>query len=331
MLSNFKTGCTLFGAKGDYTVTGDVLIASTSDNEYFKGPRKPVILNSSLGRYRVIHTPCLLKSDDGRYIDEGSDRGLNSAGFCWTRSWAITNEDVVTSPGLSSKDWFLQFGSSSGSVEEAIEFMKNRPRPFGVNGNYIIGDAKGYLAVVELGFHHYEIAHFFTPQESGIITRVNGFETETMQEMDCTESNAPMYYETSAIRKLRLALLIKEYQKLSIDNIKVILSDQEGNEQLGESPHGAGICSIGLTHGTVSSEIFYPKEKIFFYSYGFPKAANISLSQLTYGCNKNSWNDWLPFHIDRMQEEGSYSCWDGTLTQAAIDYFESSDLQKILN
>ena len=183
----FNTGCTLVGASGDYTDTGDVLIASTSDNEYVRGPRKPVVVNSSIGRYSIIHTPCLLKRDDGTYIDEGSDRGLNSAGFCWTRSWAITDESPPDHLEFSAREWFLALGCSASCVEEAIEYMTKSPRPFGANGNYILGDARGCLAVVELGFHEYEVAHFFKPDESGIVSRVNRFEVPKMQQIDCTQ------------------------------------------------------------------------------------------------------------------------------------------------
>lgn len=320
-LPKFNTGCTLIGASGDYTDTGNVLIASTSDNEYIRGPRKPVVVNSSIGKYRVIHTPCLLKCDDGTFVNEGSDRGLNSAGFCWTRSWAITNERPPDRLELKAKEWFLALGSSVSCVKEAIDYMTRSPRPFGVNGNYILGDTRGYLAAVELGFHQYEIAHYFNPDESGIITRVNEYETPKMRKIDHTSYNASMYHETSHLRKSRLRELILKYKILSSQTMKEILSDQLGNKQISNSSHGAGICSIGITHGTVSSEIILPKEMTFYYRYGFPSLVNINLNQEIFGANINSWDDWLPFQIDELHFDCNLSTWDGVLTPEAIDYF----------
>jgi len=323
MKISFKTGCTLFGACGNYTDTGRVLIASTSDNEYIRGPRKPVFLTCSTGKYRIIHTPCLLKSANGELTDEGSDRGLNSAGFCWTRSWAVTKDCIPGYTDISAKEWFLDFGSSAGCVEEAIEIMERRSRPFGVNGNYIIGDAKGFLAAIEVGIQKFEVATFFTPQESGIITRVNRFETEIMKKLDDTKTRAAMYHETSALRQSRVASLIEKYRIVSIDTIKKILSDQKGNKQMPGTLHGAGICSVGLTHGTVSSEIFDPTEKIFYYRHGFPCRIPGNQNHQVYGYNVNSWTDWLPLRIGKMFQEGAYSSWDGNLTQQGYNYYSS--------
>ena len=103
--------------------------------------------------------------------------------------------------------------------------------------------------------------------------------------------------------------------------MKKVLSDREGNTQLKNSPHGAGICSIGVTHGTVSSEIFAPKKKTFYYRYGFPNITGINLNLETFGANKKSWDAWLPFQIDKLLLDGDYSTWDGDLTKQAIEHF----------
>jgi hypothetical protein len=78
----------------------------------------------------------------------------------------------------------------------------------------------------------------------------------------------------------------------------------------------------------VSSEIFDPLQKVFWYRYGFSKQVPENYDTSHFGNNANSWSDWLPFFLEKMHEEGAYTNWDGTLTSRGSIY--SQRLKNIL-
>ena len=49
--------CTLMGVSGGATEDGNAYIASTSDNPYIQGPRKPVYVTIPKNGYKFVHTP----------------------------------------------------------------------------------------------------------------------------------------------------------------------------------------------------------------------------------------------------------------------------------
>ena len=108
--------CTLMCAAGNATALGDALVASTSDNPYLAGPRKPVKLTIPKKGYKFVHTPCLEKQKDGTLVDLGSDRGMNETGFSWTRSWVVPTEPEDPDK-INAQEWFMRLGSTVATVD----------------------------------------------------------------------------------------------------------------------------------------------------------------------------------------------------------------------
>lgn len=316
-------GCTLVGANGGSTDNGAAYLASTSDNPYLPGPRKPVYVTlPQNGGYKFVHTPCLLLNDKGFYENVGSDRGMNETGFSWTRSWVVPNEEEC-SDKMSATSWFRKLGSTVSTVDEAIEFVKDNPKGVGCQGNYIFADANGNLAVVEVGFQTVTVAGKWGKEDQGLVARANRWESEIMKALDISSTENPIYYNTSEYRYNRAMELLEQNKgKINADILKEILSDR--NPQANSSmSHLNEINNHGVTDGTVSAEVYDIAEKTFWYTYGWmddDKSGNTAL----YGENKNSWEGkWIPFKLSELTEEGYYTTWDGQLTEKGERYLES--------
>ena len=316
-------GCTLMGANGSTTDNGSVYLASTSDNPYLPGPRKPVYVTlPEDGGYKFVHTPCLLLDENGFYENVGSDRGMNETGFSWTRSWVVPDEEESPEK-MSATAWFQKLGSTVSTVDEAIEFVKNNPKGTGCQGNYIFADAGGNLAVVEVGFQTVTVAGKWSKDDQGLAARANRWESETMKPLDISSTENPIYYNTSDYRYNRAMELLQENAgKINEEVLKRILSDR--NPQANPSmPHLNEINNHGTTDGTVSAEIYDIADRTFWYTYGWlddDRSGDPSL----YGENKNSWGGkWIPFKLSELTEEGYYTTWDGKLTEKGERYLEA--------
>ncbi|WP_181995651.1 carcinine hydrolase/isopenicillin-N N-acyltransferase family protein [Clostridium sp. AM58-1XD] len=318
-----SAACTLLGANGTETEDQNAYIASTSDNPYLPGPRKPVYVTIPQdGGYKFVHTPCLIKEKDGSFTDVGSDRGMNEKGFSWTRSWVVPGEpeSVDKTPAV---DWFLKLGSTVSTVDEAIEFVKNNPKGVGCQGNYIFADAEGSLAVVEAGYDTVTVVNKWTGQESGKAARANRWESEEMKPLDRSGTENKIYYNTSEYRYNRgMELLEKNTGKINVETLKQMISDRN-MEADPSMPHLYSINNHGVTDGTISAEIYDPANRTFWYTYGWLDGDTKEGDPANYGDNANSWGGvWIPFILTELDEEGFYTNWDGSLTPLGTKYLE---------
>ena len=313
--------CTLIGATGSETEDGHAYIASTSDNDYLPGPRKPVqVTIPKDGGYKFVHTPCLKVLEDGSLIDEGSDRGMNEKGFSWTRSWVVPDEPEAADK-MSGAEWFVKMGSTVATVDEAIEFVKNNPKGFGCQGNYIFADAAGNMAVVETGFETVTVVEKWNASDAGAATRANRWESEEMKPLDVSETGNPACYATSEYRYNRGMELLKENSgKINVETLKTILSDRNKDADP-TMVHLNEINNHGVSLGTVSAEIYDPANLTFWYTYGWLDGCTEADDPANYGENKNSWGGtWIPFVLTELDKEGFYTTWDGSLTPLGIEY-----------
>lgn len=314
--------CTIMGAAGACTRDGAAWIASTSDNPYAEGPRKPVVMSVAGNGRRLVHTPCLQRQADGALLDLGSDRGLNEAGLAWTRSWVVPGETPPAN-GLPASEWFLRLGAECASVAEAIAFIEETPRGPGTQGNYILADAAGALACLEVGYRRLAVARYGPGGAGGVVARVNCYVDREMRAIDDSERGNPLYYATSPTRQARAEHLLQQHcGALDLACWKTLLADTENLSVPPQAEHGASICSLGRTHGTVSAEIIEPAAGVFHYTYGWPNAA-VSSALLAEPISPplRPWGQWRAFVLAEMIEAGAYSDWSGELTALGARHF----------
>jgi hypothetical protein len=315
------TMCTIMGATGSCTTDATVWLASTSDNPYAEGPRKPVALTIAGNGRRIIHTPCLKRANDGSLADLGSDRGLNDAGLAWTRSWVVPDEMPVAG-ALPAAEWFMRLGAECATVTEALLFIESSPRGPGSQGNYLLADAQGVLACAEVGYRSFTVTLRCTPPDGGSAARVNRFEDVRMLKVDASAAENPVYFATSESRHARAVALLRENcGRLDLATWQSILGDTRGMTRPPQTEHGASICSVGRTHGTVSAEIVHPSSGTFHYIYGWPNAAVVgTLLPVPVDPPLQSWRTWRAFRIFEMEEPGAYTTWSGDLTPVGKRY-----------
>ncbi len=324
--SGVATACTLFGASGKATKDGNVYLASTSDNPYLPGPRKPVYLSIPKNGYKFVHTPCIIEESPGKFVDVGSDRGMNEKGFAWTRSWVVPNEPEAVNK-TPAVEWFLKMGATVATVEEAIKYVQNNPKGVGTQGNYIFADAAGNMAVVEVGYRKVNVKKW-TKGETGMAVRANRWRTDEMKPLDISEKENPVYYTTSAIRERRATELLESSSgKVDVETMKRFLSDNVNREATATGAHGRSISSHGMTDGTVSAEVYDPAHRTFWYTYGWPDGDVKNIKASHVGANTNTWGTWLPFVLDQMTEEGFYTDRDGMITPIGARYLAQMKLR----
>ncbi|OIK14460.1 hypothetical protein BIV60_11550 [Bacillus sp. MUM 116] len=310
--------CTIMGATGTATVGRRVFLASTSDNPYLEGPRKPVCVTiPKEGGYKFVHTPCLIKDTSGELVNIGSDRGMNETGFSWTRAWVVPKE-VENPYKLDAVDWFIKMGANISTVDEAIKFVKENPKGIGTQGNYLFADINGNMAVVEVGYKTVTVAEIFTIKDNGIAARANRWETDTMIPLDDSKRGNSIHFDSSEFRYHRAMKLLKENSfQIDLETMKKITSDRTPDPK---APHEKSISNHGLQSGTVSSEIYDPQNLTFWYTYGWPDGEVDNVDTVIFGENKNTWGKWIPFVLTELNEEGYYTDWTGNITPIGARY-----------
>jgi hypothetical protein len=320
--STYAAACTLMGASGLATKDGNAYLASTSDNPYIAGPRKPIYLTIPKVGYKFVHTPCIIQDPPGHYFDVGSDRGMNEKGFSWTRAWVVPNEPEA-SDKMDAVDWFLKMGSTVATVDEAIKFVQDNRKGIGDQGNYIFADAQGNMATVEVGYQTVNVVHKWSKGERGIAARANLWDSEKMKPLDISDKadeHDHEYFVSTSYRQPRAMELLNDGAgKIDVEMLKKILADNENRGKvMGDT--GFSISNHGRTGGTVSAEVYDPAHRTFWYTYGWPDGDGKSSNPSLDGANKNTWGVWLPFVISEMTEEGFYTDWDGNITPLGARY-----------
>jgi hypothetical protein len=316
-------GCTLVGATGKATKDGKVYVASTSDNAYIRGPRKPIYVGIPEKGYKFVATPCIVQDPPGNYFDVGSDRFMNEKGFSCTRAW-VDPDEPIASNAISRIDWFIKMATTVATVEEAIKYAKETPKGVGANGNYIFADADGNLAVVEVGFQTVHVAGRWSKNDMGICARANRYETDKMKPLDATTKVNPLYNETSPYRYEQAMKLLNDFSgKIDLSIMKSIVGDNKHREYPPTTIHGRSISSHGRERGTVSAEVYDPANLTFWYTYGWPDGDHKSSNIASDGANKNTWGAWIPFILPKLKEQGFYTDWNGYITPMGARYLST--------
>lgn len=315
--------CTLMGVSGKASEDGNAYIASTSDNPYIQGPRKPVYVTIPKSGYKFVHTPCIIQDPPGHFFDVGSDRGMNEKGFSWTRAWVVPNEPEAPNK-MSAVDWFLKMGSTVATVDEAIKFVQDNPKGIGDQGNYIFADAEGNMATVEVGYQTVNVVKKWSKGEDGIAARANRWTSDKMKPLDIGDTADPHdheYFVSTSFRVPRaLELLHGGAGKIDVAMLKKFLADDVNRDKKTLGDTGFSISNHGETGGTVSAEVFDPAHRTFWYTYGWSDGDAKSSNPSFDGANENTWGAWLPFVVPELTEEGFYTDWNGNITPMGARY-----------
>jgi hypothetical protein len=331
--AGLSRACTLMGANGEATKDGNAYIASTSDNPYIEGPRKPVYLTIPKSGYKFVHTPCIIQDPPGHYFDVGSDRGMNEKGFSWTRAWVVPNEPEAPNK-IPAVEWFQKLGSTVATVDEAIKFVQVNPKGIGDQGNYIFADAEGNMAVVEVGYQTVNVVSRYSKSDKGVAARANLWTSDKMKAIDISnkaDEHDHEYAVSTGYRQPRaLELLNGASGKIDVAALKKFLADNTNRDKKAYGDTGFSISNHGQTGGTVSAEVFDPAHRTFWYTYGWPDGDGKSSNPAFDGANKNTWGAWIPFVLSEMTEEGYYTDWNGNITPAGARYLARINAKKIL-
>ncbi len=332
-IGELSNACTLMGANGQATKDGHVYLASTSDNPYIEGPRKPVYFTIPKSGYKFVHTPCIIQDPPGHYFDVGSDRGMNEKGFSWTRAWVVPNEKEAPNK-MSAVEWFQKLGSTVATVDEAIKFVEENPKGIGDQGNYIFADANGDMAVVEVGYQTVNVVTRYSKADKGIAARANLWTSDKMKPLDISntaDEHDHQYAVSTGFRQPRaMELLNGAAGKIDVETLKAFLADNTNRDKKPMGDTGFSISNHGQTGGTVSAEVYDPANRTFWYTYGWPDGDHKSSNPSFDGANKNTWGAWIPFAISEMTEEGYYTDWNGEITPMGARYLARLKTKKML-
>lgn len=197
---------------------------------------------------------------------------LNSIGSCNAPSCGMNAEGLAivdtrvpsmdVGPGIPRFTLMMQILENLKSVNEIIDFLRSVPRMGG--GNFVFADANGGIGKAEVGFQEMEVWY----KDSGYVASTNHFEGPSTQ-----RSYRQKNEERERDSRWRLETV---NQRLSGSEGKV---DWEFARGL-MSFHGDrySICRHGSpgspdSSATISSVLFFPEKRGFYYGQGFPCAA----------------------------------------------------------
>jgi len=182
--------------------------------------------------------------------------GINKEGL------AITDTRVPSSdagPGLPRYSLMMHILENFSYVDEAMDYLKSVPRMGG--GNLILADAKGRIGSAEVGFQDLDLLQ----RDTGCLVCTNHFEGSFMQRHYRQEDKRKR--EDSRWRSGEVTWrLTQRGDGVNLDQAKELMAT-----------HGKefSICvhrglSLSEETSTLSSVLFLPLRRGFYYSEGFP-------------------------------------------------------------
>jgi len=302
--------CTIIGVTGNKAYNNDIYIGSTSDDPW--NTRTKLVVVEPENGFKYIGTMIVTPGPPVPWSNMIT-RGMNIKGFAYTWSYVhpVAEPTYLEAEGVT----FAEFGDlllrSCANVHEAIELILSIPRAF--HGNFLLADAEGNLALVEVSTQSVYVAVL---TKDGYVVRTNHWISPIMAPKD----GVPDEFTNSStwVRYTRaLELLEKVYiGRIHVEDLMQIFSDTKTYEEW-----GYGICA-GINSkkgGTVSSEIMEPKRLIFWYAYGWPCGVKPLWPEQLH--QNMSWGVYLPFYLPELPP-GEYVTTDGQLTPLAIEYLK---------
>ena len=165
-------GCTTWAAVGSATADGEPLLVKNRDYRPEHLPLQVFVTATPTDGYRYIYGSSA--GSPGVFQSGMNERGL-----------AIADTHVCSTdigPGLPDYSLMMHILEEHGTVRSALDYLSSVPW-MGRN-NLILADARGDVAVVELGYHHLAIVK----ARNGIVVNTNHFVSPSLKErfVDCT-------------------------------------------------------------------------------------------------------------------------------------------------
>jgi hypothetical protein len=242
-------GCTTWAATGSATAGGQPILVKNRDNRLERLPLQIVIHATPEAGHRYVYSGSA--GSPGVFC-----AGINQAGL------AVADTHVCSTdlgPGLPDYSLMMHILEAHDSVSSALDYLRSVPRQ-GRN-NLILADARGHLAVFEIGHRSYGL--FET--HDGILVNTNHFVSPELR--DCfVDTNPPPKRSNSFHR----------YERVTRElNAALGRIDVPFAQRLMTS-HGDPLTSIcrhpleGIDSATISTSIFLPAQRTMLFCHGLP-------------------------------------------------------------
>jgi isopenicillin-N N-acyltransferase-like protein len=242
-------GCTTWAAVGSATADGQPLLVKNRDYRPEHLPLQVLVTATPAVGYRYIYgssagSPGVFQS------------GMNEKGL------AIADTHVCSTdigPGLPDYSLMMHILEKHDTVRSALDYTSSVPR-MGRN-NLILADARGNVAVVELGYHHLAIVE----AKNGIVVNTNHFVSPSLKEsfVDCNpppvKGNSFHRYELvrSELEATRGSIDVAFAQRLMATHAGPLASICRHLEQNGQS-------------ATIATAIYEPVRRTLTFCHGCP-------------------------------------------------------------
>jgi len=242
-------GCTTWAATGSATERGQPILVKNRDNRLELLPIQIVIDATPDSGYRYV-----CSSSAGK--PGVSCAGINEAGL------AVADTHVCSTdlgPGLPDYALMMHILEAHDSVSSAVDYLRSVPR-LGRN-NLVLADARGHLAVFEIGHRSYGV--FET--HDGTLVNTNHFVRSELR--DCFVDTNPLPMRGNSFHR---------YEKVTRElNAAFGQIDVPFAQRL-MAAHGSPLTSIcrhqmeGSNSATISTSIFLPAQQTMLFCHGLP-------------------------------------------------------------
>ena len=244
-----QEGCTTWAATGSAAAGGQPILVKNRDNRLEHLPLQVVIHAAPESGYRYV-----CSNSAGR--PGVSCAGINQAGL------AVADTHVCSTdlgPGLPDYALMMHILEAHDSVSSAVDYLRSVPR-LGRN-NLILADARGHLAVFEIGHRDYGLfeAH------DGALVNTNHFVSPELR--DCYVDVHPPSKRGNSFRRYRKVTreLNAAWGQIDVAFAQWLMADHDGPL--------ASICRhpvAGSDAATLSTSIFLPAQRTMLFCHGLP-------------------------------------------------------------
>lgn len=284
--------CTLLGR----AVGTAWLLASTSDDPY--AVRNQLVC-ADASPYAYVAVRVVTEDSAARVPwNHMLTRGLNTAGLAYTYAY-------VHEPGNEEgppQAWAPDVLARCATVGKAIETMQARLGQV-LSGNYLLCDAHGSTAAVEVSRTHLRVA----PAEGEQIVCTNMWRLLPMEVVDRWGA------ETAEHRAARAHLLLRDVPATLSAMFEATRDHSDGGADGGQ-PYGASICNHGRQEGTISAEILDPRGLRLWWTYGWPCGQARGYE----GSDRVPWGRFVGFSVARVRTDGEVTTPDGRITSLGV-------------
>jgi len=242
-------GCTTWAAVGSATADGEPLLVKNRDYRTEHLPLQALFTSTPAVGYRYIYGSSA--GSPGVFNSGMNERGL-----------AIADTNVCSTdigPGLPDYSLMMHILEEHDTVRSALDYTSSVPR-MGRN-NLILADARGDLAVVELGYHHLAVVE----AQNGIVVNTNHFVSPSLKESFVDRTLPPM--QGNSFHRYDL---VRRELEAARGSINVAFAQRLMATHAGPL---ASICrhlELSGQSATISTAIYQPARRALRFCHGYP-------------------------------------------------------------